>query len=359
MPNNSYLEWYDDEEPGGQVARRELLRLIKHGHSKKITILLITIVISSFFIFRSLTKLPSYSSSITFRVIEQKRAIDTGERLMSKGAIIEYILDGILNHQTSLKLVQKHNIYKPEMKIDERLATSELVNDLDIRVFQNFFLETDSDNARSAHVKILYAAKDPTTSFAVVQDVARLIRNDALKTRKQETALFRSQTERALQESRRSLNEIETQMANIRVAQNTAHGQESALLRFKMRKLRGAQISIENQTQQVELSKAQNELRASMEEQYAGLTFYLVDYTRPRSDDKAGVLSKILTGILIFFFVLPFVGIIIGTFDPRVVNVNDVYRLGLEIVAHVPPFPGYECGTLEDRLKQENITLNS
>jgi hypothetical protein len=46
---------------------------------------------------------------------------------------------------------------------------------------------------------------------------------------------------------------------------------------------------------------------------------------------------------------LPLAGIVIGAFDARVHDLDDVGRLDLTVLGHIPEFPGDSVGALRDR----------
>jgi len=56
---------------------------------------------------------------------------------------------------------------------------------------------------------------------------------------------------------------------------------------------------------------------------------------------------------LFFVLVLPMVVLSVGVFLPQVFDREDVQRLGLRVLGHVPPCPGWDRGSLRARLRGE------
>ena len=56
-----------------------------------------------------------------------------------------------------------------------------------------------------------------------------------------------------------------------------------------------------------------------------------------------------MLSLVCFLFVLPLCALGVGAFDQRLHDSEDVQRLGLAVVGHVPPFAGDEVGSLKAR----------
>jgi hypothetical protein len=63
--------------------------------------------------------------------------------------------------------------------------------------------------------------------------------------------------------------------------------------------------------------------------------------------------AKILVGLGVFMFVLslPFAVMFVGAFDSRIYDLDDVNRLGIRGLGHVPPFRGSDIGSLAERAR--------
>jgi len=92
-------------------------------------------------------------------------------------------------------------------------------------------------------------------------------------------------------------------------------------------------------------------MRQELEGKQMGLRFELVDAgKRPRI-----VLTKtnklIILGLIGFLFLLPLVGIGVGTFDSRVYDAEGLRRLGMHPFGHIPKFDGDRFASFDARRK--------
>ena len=74
----------------------------------------------------------------------------------------------------------------------------------------------------------------------------------------------------------------------------------------------------------------------------------IVDERKPGRHDRSPLVLVGLALVSLCIF-LPLAGVIIGTFDTRVHDLDDVGRMDLVALGHMPAFPGDRVGALRDR----------
>jgi hypothetical protein len=80
-----------------------------------------------------------------------------------------------------------------------------------------------------------------------------------------------------------------------------------------------------------------------------GLSFALVDFEKPQVSTTPKVWRLLGQAAFLLLALLPIVAMSIGAFLPHVYDSEDVERLGLRALGHVPAFPGWQSGTLRAR----------
>ena len=100
-------------------------------------------------------------------------------------------------------------------------------------------------------------------------------------------------------------------------------------------------------------SKRRADLQRAMDARGVGLLFQVVDERPPPPppDPRAVRIRIAMLSLVCFLFFLPLCAIGIGAFDQRLHDREDVQRLGLDVVGHMPPFSGAERGSMKQRRK--------
>ena len=63
--------------------------------------------------------------------------------------------------------------------------------------------------------------------------------------------------------------------------------------------------------------------------------------------------------VILFVITVVLVSLFVGAFDSRVHDLDDVARLGIPIVGHIPRFPGDRVGSLRERgVKRRGVALS-
>jgi hypothetical protein len=94
---------------------------------------------------------------------------------------------------------------------------------------------------------------------------------------------------------------------------------------------------------------AQLDLNRRAEESNLGLVFELAGRVRPVPKPPPGPLMLGLVGLVCFCIFVPVCAIGLGTIDSRIHELEDVRRLGMPALGHIPAFSGDGVGSLSQR----------
>jgi hypothetical protein len=86
----------------------------------------------------------------------------------------------------------------------------------------------------------------------------------------------------------------------------------------------------------------------SVELERRGLLLSVVDQKDPPEHDPRPIRMFILA-VAVFFIVLPASAAGFAAFDSRLYDANDISRLGIPVLAHLPRFRGSSVGSLVAR----------
>jgi hypothetical protein len=300
-------------------------------------------------------KARTFTSRVVFRVTEGDLDAATAPRPARR--LREYVLDVAFSNERLLELIKEHGLYAREMKRDPTFALEAMRDDLDVDVWRNYFMESrqDDDAGRSARIAVEYRARDPETALTVVRHLGRLIAEQEARSR---VAMAEDAARQAADEASEARAQLERRQRDIvarevRLKRGVTPG-EAALLRVEVDDLKKNVEPLERRLSELEQKKNAFDLRASLEKNQLGLQFELVDPGRAARPGLSKPRELVMIGVIVFEIMLPLAGIFVGAYDSRVYDVEDLRRLGLDAVGHVPRFDGDNVGTLDARLANDD-----
>jgi len=92
---------------------------------------------------------------------------------------------------------------------------------------------------------------------------------------------------------------------------------------------------LERRVTDAEQRKAALDLNASLEAKELGLRFEIVDSGAVAESSVPDGEDVALLGLFAFLFGLPFVGLLVGAFDTRVRDADDLRRLGVSVLGQI------------------------
>ena len=95
------------------------------------------------------------------------------------------------------------------------------------------------------------------------------------------------------------------------------------------------------------------QIRKGLEDRAMGLRFEMVDDGGEAVEPQSRLVSLVVQGALVFLLAVPIVAMGLGAFDARVLDVDDLVRLGLAPLGTVPAFAGDGVGSLASRRQRQ------
>jgi hypothetical protein len=342
-------DWLELEARGSR-ARRELQRLVRRARARWRLTLLVALALTGGVVWRAIRKPPRYQARVLLRITEG--TVAQGE-LVPPSELRDHLASVAFSKGRLLALIEKHDLYESLMDRDPELAVAAMRDDIDIGVSNNYFLEYRREDAppRSVRIVLDYSAHDAGLAFTVVQDLGRTLIEAETETRRQVSQVAADTSRRASDNVRNLLYAVEEQLAIKALALRRGEG-DAALLRVEIAKLQAETRALESQLSGLEADERELTLRRSVEANDLGLRFEVVNAIRP-ADIRPSLKRALILAAIVFVVCFPVCAIAVGAFDSRVRDVGDVRRLGIEVVGHVPSFPGSETASLRARLRGE------
>jgi hypothetical protein len=343
--------WFASEQPMRRALVAELQRVKRRARTRWPLILLVAAGLTAAVLWRDARKARLHRAKVVLAIGEG--AMSGGRTPMPAQELRDYVLSVLLANQVLEPLIHEYDLFPLRHQLGVQYALSELRDLFAVEVFQNYFLYSfDIDAPRSARIAIVVTHSDPDFAWLLANRLARLIvegeqqRRLALAeqlARDAELALARVRERIVVLEQRRIARGLALTAAEASADQGTAAALRVELAELELQLHREGTAML-NLTQQA----GADEMQAAIDRAGLAMTFTVAAERKPFAPGDRTYLRMIL-GALIFVALLPVVAIYIGAFDRRVHDREDLARLDLPVLGHLPPFPGDRVGSLRAR----------
>jgi capsular polysaccharide biosynthesis protein len=345
-------DWYESEERTRKGMIQELQRIRRRTRVRPLPVIALALLITGALVYKIATRKRSYEAEVVLALREG--TLGTRERVgMPLGELEQFVSSVLLPDKKLEELIERRNLHRLRKRLGMPWAVNELREQMEIESWRNSYIYYDPENPTrdpSARIGITVRDEDPDHAFLLAHDIATIIvssvRERRLEFAQRIAASVQSERE-ALSKRLAALEEDRTQAMVLFSRARRAH-KEGVAQAINLRL-----TEIDNQQKDAE--KAMSEVNATEDAiadriAAAGLDLVveIVAEKRPNRPPSRGLLLSILI-VIVGIGSLIGSALLIGAFDSRVHDVEDVERLGLPVLGHVPGFPGDRVGSLEAR----------
>ncbi|HWN70378.1 MAG TPA: hypothetical protein VNM90_22210 [Haliangium sp.] len=349
-------DWMADEPSVLQVMVAELQRFKGRMKVHPIPVLLLALVMSAGAVFVFARKPTMYTARIILRISEGALSQYRGA-VLPQNELKSYIYNFALSDSSLMEqIIDKHHLFQEELDLfGADGAIDELRDGLSIDAYHNFFHfdKNNESTPRSLRLGIVYTHKDADFAYKMAVLLSDLVVAVESNKRLQEVQFAASNAHEMLVATERERAEREAEisaiMTDLADAELTGDGVGAAMARVKIASL--AKIQLREAQFMVNLRREveQIELNRRAEENNMGLVFELAGQVRPVAKPPPGPFMLGLVGLVCFCIFVPVCAIGLGTIDSRIHELEDVRRLGMPALGHIPAFSGDGVGSLSQR----------
>ena len=349
--------WYESEESTRKGMVQELQRMRRRMRVRPWPVLALALLITGAITYKLITRKQSFEAEVVLALREG--AIGTEYRTgMPLGELKEFVSGVLLPDSKLVELIERRNLHRLRKTLGMPWAIEEVRKQLEIDVWKNSYIWYDPElpnRDASARVGIVAIDEDPDAAFLLAHDIATIVIQSAREHRQAYADNITTQIEQERAALSKRLDELELERTTLMVAFSKARraGKEGLAQALNLR-------LTEVDEQQKEASKDMTTLLTSQDliaDRIAAagldLVIELVAEKRPNRPPSRGLLISIVV-VIVGLSSLIGAAVVIGAFDSRVHDVEDLERLGLPVLGHVPGFPGDRVGSLEARGVQRN-----
>lgn len=349
--NKVTVDWYESEAPTrlGMVA--ELQRIRRRTKVRLLRVIALALLVTGAVTYKFAMKPRQYTADVVLAMNEGALGNERDSSIPFE-QLKEYVANVLLPDNALLTLIEKRTPGRVD-KFGKAFALESFRDKVEILIWKNSFAyydEADPTARKSARIGIEVTDLDPDVAFETARDLSSvaIATHDAQRRivtgqLSAELDAFREQLMLKVDETAAALTQTEDALDRARRAGNN---EQAATLLVELNNLIYQRKEYEKEFKAVDLSP---ELFADqLTDAKLDISISVVDQVRPEKVEQSGM---ILAMIIAVIGTGAFLGsaLVLGAFDSRVHETDDVTRLGLPVLGHVPRFPGDQVGSLRAR----------
>jgi hypothetical protein len=264
----------------------------------------------------------------------------------------EYVSTLLLPDGKLTDLIEKRDLSRLRKRLGPQFAIEELRSSLEIQIWKNSFMYQDEDdNARhSARIGLAVTDSDPDRALGIARDLAAIVIETSAAQRQklgdavtQQVTALRDATVKKLDGL---ADDIVQKQAAIDAAVQQRRPDIAAMLRIDRAALEKERLTTQEQLARIAASP--EGLAAEIAEAGQDMSLSIVEEHRPERPTHSGFVL-IMVAFVVGTGALVGAATLLGAFDSRVHDTDDVARLGLPVLGHIPGFAGDNVGSMLSR----------
>ena len=350
------LDWVEAESDS-QEFRTELQRLKRRAQKRPVLLLFLCLLGVAAVLWKVSRRTPVYQASIVMRVTEG--VVVEEESPVVRQGLAHYLYTVALNSERLLPIIEELDLFPKRETFGDPYAVDELRNTLDIEVGANNFARErdDGDPVRSVGIVISYSNRDPDVAFDVASALSKALVEAEQDRRSEMATKLNAIAGTSVERVEERLSDLKQQLANTMVKVNAAETRDvSALEKTRLNMLSRRLIASVTETElvleRVSSTRDDTDLAIAAEGANQALRFDIVDLRPPVVPPKTSIVAYCLIGLVVFLFLVPISAIGLGALDSRLHHIEDLVRLGLPVVGHMPSFPSDRMGSMQERSRR-------
>jgi hypothetical protein len=349
-PDENEDAWYASEPSTRRLMIAELQRIKRRTLVRPLPVLLLAAIITGGIMFKIARKKPILEAEVVLALSEGSLTAERHDTGIPVDQLRAYVENQLMPKAKLAEIIERRDLYHLRKKLGMDFAIDELRGQMEIQIWKNTFLYDDEYGGRSARIGITIGDTDPDRALDLARDVAQVVvetQNEKRQAKADrlaaQVANIRDQLQTRSGELAREIAEKEIELDKARSAHKDGIAQA---LDLELDQLTKEAKVVDKDLQTVAGSRDQIEDRIAA----AGLdvTMSVVDEERPERP-ASHTFELIVIGVVVGLGALLGSALLVGAFDSRVHDTDDVERLGLPILGHVPGFPGDKVGSLAAR----------
>ena len=261
---------------------------------------------------------------------------------MPRGQVRGYVESALLTRPVLLEIVEREDLFAAQREHSDQHAIEALRRSLELEVFGNFFATWERVGPRSLRIRITYRSSDREEAASVARAIAQMVESAEIEQRRwrfdESSKLSQSVITRVERSVDARERELKNRLVELRKAELQGDRIHAGSLRLRAQHLADTMRLEQRGLRNAHLAQSNIEFRRSAARERLGILFRVVGETIPPPVAPYPWSTLVMLGGVVFVVALPLTGTAAGAFDRRLHDLDDVARLGVASLGHVPRF---------------------
>ncbi|MBP6630286.1 MAG: hypothetical protein KBG28_08465 [Kofleriaceae bacterium] len=329
----------------------ELQRMKRRARARWPLVLALGLVLGAGLTYRMGNKPHQYTARLVLALSEGSAARRNSP--LPARELRDYVFTRLLPTSKLQALIEARNLFPLRKTQGAEFGLASLYDLIELEVFRNYFLDGFQEGApRTARIELTVRATDAAFAWRTALDLEAIIQASIAEENVRIAEAISTETDFAVDQARRRLVTLQEEAS--RLGQDAQAALEAgdegraavlSLEAFTARtRVREANTAVGELTRQLE----DDRLVGALGEAGLGLGATVVAERKPEEVPERRLRQALLAASLVVAMILV-CAVAIAVFDPRIHEADDVTRLGIPVLGHVPPFAGDGVGSLRGR----------
>jgi hypothetical protein len=350
-PPEPGADWYDSEQSTRVGMISELQRIRRRTRVRPLPVLVLATLITVGITRKFATKPVIVEAQIVLALAEG--ALSNHINTIPVDELRQYVTSVLLPDNKLIQLIEKRDLYRLRKNLGPEFAIDQMRGAFSVQIWKNSFVfyTDDEDNARrSARIGLSVSDTDPDRAFDIAHDLASIAIDSSAAERQKRSDAISSQVatlrDAINDKLDKIIDEISKKQAAVAAANSRGRPEVAGVLRIDLAALDAERRSTEDRL--VQIAASRDELASEITAAGLDMSLSIVEEYRPERPTRSSfvlvmIAAVIGTGALVGS------ALVLGAFDSRVHDTDDVTRLGLPVLGHVPGFAGDRVGSMLTR----------
>ena len=341
-------DWYESEQPTRRGMVAELQRIRRRTQIRPIPVLVLAVLVTGGIVRKIANRPVIVEAEVVLALAEGSLA--TRNTSVPVEQLRAYVTQVLLPDNRLLELINKYGL---RSRLGTEFALEELRERFDVRIWKNSFVNYDEDDdnvRRSARIGISVRDTDPDRARDLAHDLAGVAMETGANLRQRRADEISRQVARMRAATGDELDKLMLAAGDKKTAMDEARrrGQIdlAGILRIDLAALQNEQKRREERLARIATSS--EVIAPQIAAAGLDMSLSVVDESRPERPTHSGLIL-IMIAAVVGTGALVGSALLLGAFDSRVHEPDDVTRLGLPVLGHVPGFAGDNVGSMRTR----------
>jgi hypothetical protein len=344
-------DWFESEESTRIAMVGELQRIKRRTRVRPLPVLLLAALITTGITRKFATKPVMVEASVTLALAEG--AMANRYTAIPVDQLRQYVTSVLLPDNKLLELIEKRNLSRLRKTMGPQFAIEELRGNLTVNIWKNsfiFFDTEDQTSRRSARIGLAVSDVDPDRAFDIAHDLASIVIQTSAKQRQKLADEISDQVSVLRNAINDKLDKLSEEISHKQTAADEAirsgRPEVAGVIQLDLAALDREKKSAEDRLGLIESSN--EEIASQITSAGLDMSLSIVEEYRPERPARSSFVLILIASVIGAGALLGS-ALVLGTFDSRVHDSDDVTRLGLPILGHIPGFTGDNVGSMQTR----------